>query len=162
MEKCLIIIDVQNGFITDDTRHIPARVEELQAEFEHVFVTRFSNPPESPYRRLMDWQDFTPGSDAVNLAFLPRADVTVLDKTVYSAVTGDLLHKFEHLGVDTVHLCGIATDNCILKTAADFFEAGVRPIVIAQACASHGGQEAHEAGLKVLKRLIGEGQVAEG
>lgn len=155
----LLIIDVQRGFITPDTRHIPAAVEALQADFEHVFATRFENLPGSPYRRLLDWTAFTPGSADTELAFTPRPGAQVLTKSVYSAVDGDLLDALAYLSAGTVHLCGIATDNCVLKTAADLFEAGLRPVVLAHACASHGGADAHDAGITVLKRLIGEAQV---
>lgn len=155
----LLIIDVQQGFITPDTGHIPAAVEALQDDFDHVFVTRFENPDISPYRRFLNWHDFPPRSPETVLAFTPRDDARLIVKSVYTAVTPGLLATLEDLGAKTVHICGIATDNCVLKTAADLFEAGVRPVVLAKACASHGGPEAHQAGLVVLKRLIGASQV---
>ena len=158
----LMIVDVQQGFITPDTAAIPARVEALQADFEHVYVTRFENPPGSPYRRLLDWKAFTPGTADTELAFTPRPGARVLTKSVYSAVDGELLDELAFLSAGTVHLCGIATDNCVLKTAADLFEAGLRPVVLTDACASHGGAEAHDAGLAVLRRLIGAAQVLDG
>ena len=49
----------------------------------------------------------------------------------------------------------------MLKSAVDLFEAGIEPVVLADHCASHGGRDCHEAGLKLLKRFIGEGQVVE-
>ncbi len=39
--RFLLIIDVQKGFINEWTRHIPARVESLQSEFDRLWVTRF-------------------------------------------------------------------------------------------------------------------------
>ena len=64
--------------------------------------------------------------------------------------------------VERVHLCGIATDNCVLKSAVDLFEAGLEPLVLAADCASHGGPECHAAGLLLLARFIGAERVIEG
>lgn len=158
----LLIIDVQKGFVNDWTRAIPARVEDLQHRSARVAVTRFLNPEGSMHRRLIHWSRFAPGSEEAELAFVPRPDAWTFDKTTYTAATPDLLGHLREAGIDTVHLCGIATDNCVLKTAVDLFEAGIRPVVLADACASHGGPDCHAAGLLLLRRFIGMEQVAEG
>ena len=61
----LVIIDVQLGFINDETGHIPERVERLQREFETVFATRFENPEGSPFRKLKGLVRFAPGMPGV-------------------------------------------------------------------------------------------------
>lgn len=158
----LLIIDVQNGFINDATRHIPERVQALQESYGRVMVTRFSNPEGSNYRRLMGWTRFAPGTDDTALAFTPRDGATVIDKTLYSCVTPGFLASLAADGIASVHLCGIATDNCVLKCAVDLFEAGLTPVVLADDCASHGGEDVHQCGLTLLRRLIGEAQVVSG
>lgn len=157
----LLIVDVQKGFINDWTRHVPGRVEALQARYERVFVTRFFNPEGSFYRTLIGWHRFAPGSDDVALAFSPRADAPILDKDTYTCVGPGFLARLREAAIDTVHLCGIATDNCVLKCAVDLFENGVRPVVLAYACASHGGPDCHAAALLILKRFIGRASVIE-
>jgi nicotinamidase-related amidase len=62
-------------------------------------------------------------------------------------------------GADTVVVCGIATDSCVLATAIDLFEYGLRPIVVKDACGSHAGRKAHEAGLFIIERFIGSKQL---
>ncbi len=161
-EGCLLIVDVQKGFINRWTGHIPARVETLQDQYRRIIATRFLNPPGSLYRRLIGWHRFAPGSKDVELAFTPRPDARVIDKTAYSCVTGDFVNQLKQNRVATVHLCGIATDSCVLKCAVDLFEAGIEPVVLADCCASHGGPQCHQAGLMLLRRLIGEGQVVVG
>ncbi len=158
----LLIVDVQKGFLNDWTGHIPAKVEALQNRYEKVFVTRFSNPEGSNYRKLIGWQPFAPGTEDTELAFTPRDDAVIIEKAGYSCVTAGFLARLKGLRIDTVHLCGIATDNCVLKCAVDLFEAGLRPIVLADFCASHGGPECHDCGLRLLRRFIGENQVVSG
>ena len=160
--QCLFIIDVQRGFVTDATRHIPAAVEALQADYARVFASRFVNPEGSMHRRLIDWHRFAPGSDETELAFTPRPDAEIFDKTTYTSAPPDRIAALRQAGIERVDLCGIATDGCVLKTAVDLFEAGIAPVVHADACASHGGPEAHAAGLLLLRRFIGAKQVIGG
>ncbi len=156
--RVLVIIDVQTGFVNDATGHIPDTVESLQIPFERVFATRFENAPGSPFRAFLGLQRFAPGMPETELAFVPRHDARILVKHGYSAARGEIERAGKEAG-GAVHLCGIATDNCVLATAVDLFDAGLRPVVIADACASHAGPRYHEAALMILKRLIGEKQV---
>lgn len=156
-DPVLIVIDVQRGFVNDATRHVPARVTALQHRYGRVIATRFVNPPGSQHRRLIGWQRFAPGSGDTALAFEPAAHVRITDKTTYSCLTGDCRALLA--GCDEVHLCGIATDNCVLASAIALFEAGLRPVVLEDACASHAGADYHAWGLRILRRLIGAAQV---
>jgi nicotinamidase-related amidase len=157
--KCLLIVDVQRGFINQWTAHVPAAVEALQRDFERVVVTRFYNPEGSLYRRLIGWQRLAKESADFPLAFTPPTDAPVIDKATYTCVTRDFLETLAGWGVEEVHVCGIATDNCVLKCAVDLFEAGIAPVVMAKACGSHGGPACHDAGLLLLRRFVGEKQV---
>ena len=159
--RALLIVDVQAGFINDSTKHIPEIVERLQGEYEHVYATRFINAEGSSHRKWINWHRFGEGSSEVDLAFDADGHVAVVDKNVYTCITAEFLEDLRGRGVTEVHLCGIDTDACVLKCAVDLFEAGVRPVVIAGACASHAGAEFHEYGLKILRRLIGRPQIHE-
>ena len=75
------------------------------------------------------------------------------------AFTDAFARHLEAHAVARLVLCGVATDGCVLKTAVDAFERGVEPIVVVDACASHGGTAAHEAGLLLLGRFIGKDQL---
>jgi nicotinamidase-related amidase len=158
----LLIIDVQKGFINDWTRHIPHQVEALQARFPRVVATRFENPEGSAFRTLKGLSRFGPGSAEAELAFAPRRGAEIAVKHRYSALSGALLGSLRESGVREVALSGIATDNCVLVTAVDLFEGGIRPLVLADYCGSHAGAEYHRAGLMLIERLVGEGQVVRG
>ena len=155
----LLIVDVQRGFINQWTRHIPEIVEGLQETYRHVVATRFINPPGSPYRRLIGWSRMAPESAETDLVFRPRADAVLIEKQIYNCIDRTFRRRLDTWGAREVHLAGIATDNCVLTCAVGLFEAGYRPVVLADACASHGGGDCHNAGLMLLRRLIGEKQV---
>jgi nicotinamidase-related amidase len=155
----LLIIDVQVGFINKSTAHVPQRVLPLQDSFDQVIVTRLYNPQKSLYRKLIGWDGFSLGSTDTRLAFKPREDATILDKSTYSCIQQSLVERLRRDSVSRVHLCGIATEGSVMITAIDLFQAGIEPVVLAHACGSSTGHADHEAGLQILKRLIGAKQV---
>ena len=155
----LLIVDVQNGFINEWTAHVPARVASLQDSFDQVLVTRLYNPQKSLYRKLIGWSGFSLGSVDAQLAFSPRTDATIIDKSTYSCVTQALADRLRREGIARVHLCGIASDGSVLMSAVSLFEIGIEPVVLAHACGSTCGYADHQAALQIMKRLIGEKQV---
>ena len=161
MPSCLLIVDVQKGFAEGSAEDIPAKVEALQANYDTVVVTRFLNPPGSPWREFMNWGRFAPESKETGLAFTPRPDALLIDKAAYTCVSPDFLAWLRSAGIHTVEICGIDTDICVTKCAVDLFENGIRPVVLKDFCASHAGAEAHERGLKTLARYIGSEQIKE-
>ena len=86
----------------------------------------------------------------------------VTEKSLYSACTDQGVELLNQLGVTEAYIAGIDTDCCVLKTALDLFERGIRPIVLTHFCASNGGPESHAAAITVLERNIGEPQIIKG
>ena len=156
----LLIVDVQVGFINEDTAGVPSLVEELQDSYKNVFISCFYNSQSSPYRRLMHWDKFEKEGRDYPLAFLPKDNAVIIAKNKYTCVDEYFINQLEKLNISEVHICGIDTDICVMKTAVDLFELGtIRPVVLVDYCASHGGQVLHDAALKILPRYIGQKQV---
>lgn len=159
MNRALLIVDVQNGFVSENTKHIPAKVESLQRDYDVVFATRFINLPDSLYRKLIRWNCLSPGTEDVELAFKPGKDVVVLDKNVYTCVNSDFLDMLKDRKIDAVDICGMDTDICVTKCAVDLFENGVTPFVLKDYCATNAGKEINDAALHILARYIGKSQI---
>lgn len=159
MNKALLIVDVQNGFINEKTMHIPALVEELQFQYDLVIATRFVNLPNSQYRRLIKWNRFSPGSDDIELAFRPKDDAIVVDKFIYTCIDEDFMELLKEHDIDAVDVCGIDTDICVTKCAVDLFERDITPFVLKDYCATHAGRDLQEAALAILARYIGSSQI---
>lgn len=158
-EPALLIIDVQKGFVGSQLVSLAQRIERLQASYNHIGIIRFSNLPESGYRKWIGWNQLTPGTTETSLVFTARPDARHFEKHGYSAFLTPLCEWLETLEIKEVHLCGIRTENCILKTACDFFEYNRwKPCVLAEYCGSP-YPELHNAGLEIIKTMIGEEQV---
>ena len=165
MPNALIVVDVQNGFINDYTRHIPDRVATLIERGDHdpVLFTRFINMPDGPYPRLTGWDDCMapPETDLVEVVARHAAPETTFDKHGYAGMPDALeRHLIEH-GIERATLVGIDTDMCVLKVAMDAFDLNIEPTVLIDCCASTAGLQSHLAGLAVLARNIGAQQLRD-
>ncbi|GAB3108713.1 cysteine hydrolase [Streptomyces calidiresistens] len=164
--SALVVVDVQNGFVNEHSRHVVPVVVELVREWSAVggavVFTRYRNYPDSPYERFFSWTRLQgpPETDLVpELHDLAGEAAAIIDKTGYSFFTPAAERLVTQQGWGDLVFCGIATESCVLKSAADAFERGHSPWLVTDACASDAGPAVHEAGLLVARRLIGRGQL---
>lgn len=158
-KKTLIIVDVQKGFVTPHSAHVPQAVEAVQHRFDHVVFTKFHNPIPSPFRSILDYRKLGPGSVGTDLAVVPREDALIVDRPLYTCLTPRLRAHLGRRRVCEVYVCGIATEACVLKTVLDLFEAGIKTWVIRDLCASDQGRRYHDMSLKLLAKLVGKGHI---
>lgn len=141
MKKALLIIDVQKSAVVKP--EIAQKIEQLQYEYDVVFVSKFVNK-NSPLLNLLNWTGYVDEA----LAFIPKEDAIIYTKTGYSSYLSEMKQ------FDEIYICGFDTEACVYKTALDLAERGVRPIVLKDYCFS-ASQEFHDIGIKLLKRNIG-------
>ncbi len=125
MAKCLLIIDVQIGFINDSTKHIPKLVEELQNKYEYIYITQFYNASNSFFRSLFNWNEFEKNSIEFALAFKPSERAVINTKSTYSCVTPHFINNIKKNKIKEVDLCGLDIELCVAKSAIDLFEIGI-------------------------------------
>ena len=159
MTSCLLIIDVQQGFINDSTKHIPILVAKEQEKYQHIFISRFFNPPKSFFRNNLNWHKMDKNSSEWKLAFSPVERAIIIDKDKYSIVNSEFLKKIEEKKIKEIHIVGIDTDACVLYSTIALFDCGYKVKVLSRLCASSAGTEYHDMGIKLLIRSIGKNQV---
>ena len=103
-----------------------------------------------------------PRTRGASAAFAPAPHTRMYTKTGFSALDARLQLELQMQKIDEIHLCGLDTDACVAATAMALFDISIRPVVLADACASSGGREFHNAALRLLSRNIGEDQVRRG
>ncbi len=162
-DSLLLVVDVQNGFVNDNSKHVLKPINKLIEHWRSnngtIVFSRFINPENGPWERLMGWHDCKAGSDTLLHPSLKRGDDFIISKHAYSSWQPEVSELCEKLSFDTVALCGIDTDQCVLISAVDIFQAGLKPLVAADCCASSAGEKFHRAGLLLLERLVGKQQV---
>ncbi|EDX83050.1 isochorismatase family protein [Synechococcus sp. PCC 7335] len=161
--RCLLVIDVQNGFISQRTHYVARRIKSLLEKrlFDPVVFTRFINTPNSSYTRLLGWNRmFTSEETEISSLLQPFAK-NIYNKSTYTALTEELSHFLKVRNIATVFVCGIDTDCCVLATTIELFDLGIRPYVLSHYSASNGGYNSAMAALTVLDRLIGSHHIID-
>ncbi|GAA1931535.1 cysteine hydrolase [Streptomyces sodiiphilus] len=165
----LIVVDMQNGFVNHHSRHAVHAVSDVVAQWSAagrpVVFTRYFNYPDSPYERFFQWRRLRepPETDIVpELTEAVARAHAVVDKTGYTLFTPEATELIRQSGWTDLVFCGIATESCVLKSAADAFEHGYAPWIVTDASASDAGPDVHDAGLLVARRLVGVGQLVTG
>jgi nicotinamidase-related amidase len=159
MPDALLVVDVQNGFVNDFTRHIPGRIAALIDRGEHspILFTRFVNVEDSPFRRILDWDGCAEPPDT---ELAPEIEPYANEKRIYSkpgyaGLPDSLADHLVGESCERIAVVGIDTDMCVLKVALDLFDLNIEPLVYIDCCASTSGLQSHLAGLAVLARNIG-------
>ncbi|GAA4980593.1 isochorismatase family cysteine hydrolase [Pseudonocardia tropica] len=161
----LVVVDVQNGFVTEHSRHVVPIIEKLAREWieagRDVVFTRYLNYDDSPFERIMGWSKLkdSPEIDIVDeLEELSRKATAVVDKKVYTLFDDEGAALVAEHGWTDMFVCGIDTEVCVLKTAVDAFEHDIRACLLTDASASHSGLAPHQAGVLVAQKMIGRQQ----
>ncbi|MDT0349522.1 cysteine hydrolase family protein [Pseudonocardia charpentierae] len=164
----LIVVDVQNGFVTEHSAHVVRLsvdlVKRWQAAGRDVVFTRYINHEDSIFERLMGWTKLqhSPAIDIVpDLQPYVNGATAVVDKRVYTLFTDEGEQHAKDRGWTDVYVCGIDTEVCVLKTAVDAFERNIVPRLVVDASASHSGPKAHNAGLIVAAKMLGPRQLVQ-
>ena len=165
MKNVLVVIDLQVGFIKDNTVKVADKIHNLldSGKYYAVIATRFTNIPGSSYDSFLGWTGMMEEEEKALLPFVEEHADIIVNKCSYSCVKNtnfiqSLVSLCDGLP-DEVTLVGVDTDACVLATAIDLFEMGIRPIIIEDCVDSSGGDECHEAGMLLLKRSIGKEQI---
>ncbi len=152
----LIVVDVQNDFCEGGSLAVTggaataARISELLTDHDYDFVVATRDHHIDPGPHFADEPDFvdtwpahcvagTPGAD-----FHPNLEFRDFDAVFYkgqheaaysgfegATTAGDSLATWlKDRDVDTVDICGIATDHCVRATALDAVDEGIRTTVL--------------------------------
>ncbi|MGH7749577.1 MAG: cysteine hydrolase, partial [Candidatus Dormibacteria bacterium] len=139
----LVVVDVQNGFITEYSRPVVPVIADLvrrwQAAHGDVVFTRYLNYSGSPFERLIGWSKMIDGPEtelAIELTPYIGPQTPVIDKYIYTLFTPEGTQLVDERGWTDLYVCGIDTEICVLKTAVDAFERDVTPWILKDACAS--------------------------
>lgn len=159
MPDALLVVDVQNGFVNQFTRHIPMRIARLieRESYSPVLFTRFVNIERSPFRRFLGWDESAqpPDTELAPEVAPFASEQRIYSKPGYAGLSDELKGFLVAERMARVAVVGIDTDMCVLKVALDLFDLNIEPIVLVDCCASTAGLQTHLAGLAVLARNIG-------
>ena len=161
MKECLVIIDIQKGFLMEDTSFIPSKIKELleHRKFERVVATRFVNTEDSPHYIFTNWKKMMDKDSQKLDPFIKQVAERVFDKNINTCFTDDFLRYLENEHIEKLCFVGIDTDGCVMKSAFDSFDIKIPFEVLTEYCASTGGIAMHDAACQIMRRSLGENSV---
>lgn len=159
-ESLLIIVDVQNGFINDNTRKVLDIVNKAKEKLKYdvCVLTKFFNSEETSFSQILNWKRFQTVEEQELSVKIDERD-KVIYKSTYSAVTDELKTLINENKYKKAYICGIETDSCVLATAFELFDNGIEPMIIIDGCASMRGDEFHCAAELIMRRSFGDNNV---
>lgn len=162
MNKALIVIDVQKKFLTSKTRGIVQKIQEYLkknfSQYELVYFTIFKNDPSAPLWQLSEWKDCvaSPDTDICDEIKQFTSPKNLFYKNILSAAKViEIREGLRQNKISDVDLCGFDTDCCVLATAYDLFDQGIKPVVLDNLTWSTSKEKLHGPALKMLLRNIG-------
>ncbi|MDR0357504.1 MAG: cysteine hydrolase [Clostridiales Family XIII bacterium] len=108
----------------------------------------------SPVQKTEGWNGMLLHVDSKNAQMIdelaPRKNEVVVNKTTDSVTTGtNYLQLLRFMGIETVVVTGIVTDQCVASTVRGLADDGFKVICVEDCCAA-GSMELHDAELKIM------------
>ena len=130
------------------------RDKDLTVTFGRIACLREDGEDRSPVQKSEGWNNmllYVNGFSAQIIDELtPLSNEIVVNKTTDSVTTGtNYLTLLRFLGIETVIVTGIVTDQCVASTVRGLADDGFKVICVEDCCAA-GSQELHEAELKIM------------
>ncbi|MCM3305089.1 isochorismatase family protein [Priestia megaterium] len=165
-KTALVLIDLQKGIIPIGGDEIVEKSVQLVNRFreQNGFISfvrvdfqdgkdaltpETDQKPSAPQERLADWAEFDPRLNV-------QENDYIVTKRQWGAFFGtDLDLQLRRRGIDTIVLCGIATNIGVESTAREAFQYGYNQIFITDAMATFTKEE-HEATLSYIFPKIGK------
>ncbi len=155
-KRALILVDLQEGFLKDDNRHIITPIQKVMMEGKYDLIVEaiFHAEPGSLWDKQTEWT-FPLRPTTSEIQKLLGSDTIKVTKTTKSVFKGDkdLEKILKEKGIEEVHIVGLDTNDCAFATAQESFDLGFFTYVLEECVAASGGEELHEAALKILRHL---------
>jgi nicotinamidase-related amidase len=164
--KALLIVDMQRDFIDDGAPlHVPDAkniIESIAGEIRYarekkrpiIYVCDRHAPddPEFEY-----WPPHsvrgTPGAEIID-TLAPQPGDHIVEKAAYSGFFKTNLESLlDELEIDEVLICGVLTNICVLYTAMDALQRGIR-VIVPEPCVAGVDPDDHKFALRQITEVL--------
>lgn len=164
MSKCLVIIDMQKGFINKHTKHLPEKILKYikSNDFDYVVGTRYINNENTACYKFENWDKCMRGTEEADIVdiLIPKINRT-FDKSKYSCWNEEFKNFIDTEDIDELYFVGVNTACCVLASAFDAYNDLINCYVVHDLCASTSGTYSHHCGIHVLKECITSQRIIE-
>lgn len=130
------------------------RKNKLAVTYGRIACLREDGEDRSPVQKSEGWNNMLMPVNSFSAQMIeelaPRENEIVVNKTTDSVTTGtNYLTLLQFMGIETIVVTGIVTDQCVASTVRGLADAGFNVICVEDACAA-GSMELHDAELKIM------------
>lgn len=164
MGNALIIIDMQKGFINENTKHLPCRIRQYiqqhKGEFDAIAGTAYINNVGTACHIFEGWDECMEGSEESEIVPELKGYMDkIFNKSKYSCWNKEFRQWVEWNQFDKLYFVGISTACCVLHSAFDAYNDLQDCCVIEDLCGSTRGESTQRAAIQILKECITEERV---
>ena len=125
----LIILDLQNCFITDKTKSLPQKIKEHieSQKYDFLVFSKFINSGSSNFVKRLNWNKckISPETDIVPELSELSLQNHILEKNTYSIFKSkEFIDFLSQNKISKLFFCGLDLDACILASAFESFDLG--------------------------------------
>lgn len=126
----------------------------MTVTYGRIACHREDGEDRSPVQKSEGWNGMLLHEDSFAAQMIepltPLKNEVVVNKTTDSVTTGtNYLQLLRFMGIETVVVTGIVTDQCVASTVRGLADDGFKVICVEDACAA-GSMELHDAELKIM------------
>ena len=164
MNKILLVIDMQNGFMNEHTERVHKKIVNYLwggvAEYDKVVFMQYINNKNSPaykigYDKMFCGHEIDLCSDLREWVITHRDMVVIFSKDTYSCwySKNKYITFVEWLRLNKItdiDICGVESNCCVLASAFDLFDNGYKINIMLDKCANMNGKRMSELMIKEL------------
>jgi len=125
----LIILDLQNCFISDKTKSLPQKIKEHieSQKYDFLVFSKFINSGSSNFVKRLNWNKckISPETDIVPELSELSLQNHILEKNTYSIFKSkEFIDFLSQNKISKLFFCGLDLDACILASAFESFDLG--------------------------------------
>ena len=154
MRKLLILVDIQEGLITQKSAWLPEKVASYirESDYTDVVATQYVNHLDTPRYKFLHWKGCLYPREKKICGEVINYCNRVFQKDTYTGVTPQLLNYIVCNRYEEIHICGNFSDCCVLATAYDLFDRGFNIKVIPALCAVTGKLDGYKRVIDCMLR----------
>ena len=131
--KVLIVIDVQNGFMTrDNYLSLKDRINNyiINSNYDRIIFTKFINDKsKNPlYVDSIGWEKLTTKEEQDFSIDIPK-NAIIFEKFGYALKQEDLEY-IKSLNIESIDICGLKANACVYAIALQLFDLGIKPNIL--------------------------------
>ena len=131
--KILIVVDMQNGFMTKRNYiELKEKIENYlkRNNYDKVILTKFKNDiSKNPlYQERIGWNKLVSNEEQEFCIDFPK-DAIVFEKFGYGLEHKDLDY-IKNLDAKSIDICGLKSNACVYAIALQLFDAGINPNIL--------------------------------